>query len=233
MTGKECCTVLPSLLSYLPRPSLETLDVSWGDRYDRTFHIRGYSTSCEEISGRPCFSLNDGQFFNIGFEFKLLLWSAEQKLRILKTVCEALPTEGLRILSGNLDLGKEAWPEIFGGYRQLCHIRICSISTLHSFVPFLSRGGVYPKLVSLTLHDMTLYSKQDAVIALIDGLKTSRPPMLSKIFIEMCRISRVMVHSMRAAVPDIKIEWDDKELLGQFATSQKLTTGVVTSIPSW
>ena len=215
MTGKECWDILPLLLSYLPRPSLETLDVSWGDRYDRTFHIRGYSTSHEEeTSGKPCFSLKGSRCFSIGFEFKFLLWSAEQKLRILKTVYGALPTEELHILSGNLDLGKEAWPEIFGGHQELRHIRICSLSTLHSLIPFLGRGGVYPKLVSLTLRNMDLNEKQVGAIALIKELKTGRPPTLSKIFIETCRISRNLVDSMRAAVPDMEIEWDDVELPG-------------------
>ena len=216
VTGKECCDILPLLLSYLPRPSLETLDVSWGDRYGRTFHIRGYSTSHEEISGKPRFSLKDSRCFSINFEFKFLLWSTEQKLRILKTVYSALPTEELRILSGNLDLGKEAWAEIFGGHQELRHIRICSLSTLQSLILFLGRGQVYPKLMSLTLRNMDLNGKQVGATALIKELQTGRPPTLSKIFVETCRISRNLVDSMKVAVPDIEIEWDGTELPGWF-----------------
>jgi hypothetical protein len=221
MTGKECCDILPQLLSYLPRPSLETLDVSWGDRYDRVFYIKGYSTSREEeASRRPCFFLKDSQCFNIGFQFKFLLWSAEQKLRILKTVYGALPTEELRVLSSKLDLGNEAWPKIFGGHQELRHIRICSLSTLHSLIPFLGRGGVYPKLVSLTLREMDLRREQDAAIALINALKTGSPPTLSKLFIETCRIGRDLVDSMRASVPGIEIEWDKAELPEWFLATQ-------------
>ncbi len=231
MTGKECCDILPLLLSYLPRPSLETLDVSWGDRFDRTFHIRGYSTSREEqISGRPCFSPKDSQCFSIGFQFKFLLWSSEQKLRILKTVCGALPTEELRILSGKLDLGKEAWAELFGNHRKLRHIRICSLSTLHSLIPFLGRDGVYPKLVSLTFRDMDLW-KQDAALALINGLKSGRPSTLSKVFIETCRISRNFVESMRAGVPDIVFEWDEVELPRWFLATPGIARGMLKILP--
>jgi hypothetical protein len=224
MTGKEYCDILPVLLSYLPRPSLETLDVSWGDKFDRTFLIRGYSTSREEqISGRPCFSLEDSQCFSIGFQFKFLLWGSEQKLRILKTVCGALPTEELRILSGKLDLGKEAWAELFGKHQKLRHVRICSLSTLHSLIPFLGRGGVYPELVSLTLRDMDL-CRQDATVALIGGLKSSRPSALSKVFIETCRISRNFVDSMRAGVPDVVFEWDEVEEPGWFLATPEIGT---------
>ncbi|KAI0248723.1 hypothetical protein BJV78DRAFT_1233838 [Lactifluus subvellereus] len=77
MTGKECCDVLPLLLSYLPRPSLETLEVSWKSRFDRTFFIKGYSTSHEdENSGKPCFLLRGSRRLSIAFQFKFLLWSA-------------------------------------------------------------------------------------------------------------------------------------------------------------
>jgi hypothetical protein len=213
MTGKECCDVLPLLLSYLPRPTLETLNVSWGSRFDRAFHIRGYSTSHEEeISGKPSFFLEGSRCFSIGFQFKFLLWSAEQKLRILKTVFSALPTEELRVLGGKLDLGKEAWPEIFGDHQELRHVRVCSLSTLHSLLPFLCREGVYPKLVSLTLRDMDLSPKRGAAVPLIDKLKSGRPPKLNKVFIENCRIRQDLVDWMRAAVPDVEIEWDEMEL---------------------
>ncbi|KAI0282332.1 hypothetical protein BGY98DRAFT_112511 [Russula aff. rugulosa BPL654] len=210
MTGKECCDILPLMLSYLPRPSLETLSVSWGDQFDRVFHIRGYSTSHEEeSSGKPSFSLHGSRCFSIGFQFKFLLWSAAQKLRILKAVCSALPTDGLRALSGNLDLGKDAWPEIFGDHKDLRHVRVCSLPTLHTLVPFLSREGVYPKLVSLTLRDMDLSPKRGAAVPFIDGLKTCRSPKPSKIFIENCRVRRDLVDWMRAAVPDVEIVWDE------------------------
>ncbi|KAI0306952.1 hypothetical protein B0F90DRAFT_1945695 [Multifurca ochricompacta] len=107
MTGQECCDILPLLLSRLPRPSLETLSVSWGDRFDRSFHITGHSTSHEEeISGKPSFFPRNRRRISIDFQFKFLLWSAEQKLRILKAVCNALPTEELRLLRGKLDLEK-------------------------------------------------------------------------------------------------------------------------------
>jgi hypothetical protein len=212
MTGKECCDILPLLLSYLPRPSLETLNVSWGSQFDRAFHIRGYSTSHEEeSSGKPSFFLEGSRCFSVGFQFKFLLWSAEQKLRILKTVFGALPTEELRILDGKLDLGKEAWSEVFGDRQELRHVRVCSLSTLQSLIPFLGREGVYPKLVSLTLRDMDLIPKRGATVPLVDKLKASRPPKLSKVFIENCRIRRDLVDWMRAAVPDVDIEWDQIE----------------------
>jgi len=225
MTGKECCDILPLLLSYLPRPSLETLDVSWGSRFDRNFNFRGYSTSHEEEnSGKPCFFLEANPCFSIEFQFKFLLWSAEQKLRILKTVCSALPTDELRILSGKLDLGKDAWPEIFGGHQELRHIRICSLSTLDSLIPLLGREEVYPKLVSLTLRDMDLLSKQGvAVSLLINKLKTGRPPKMSKIFIDTCRVRRDMVDSMRAAFPGIEIQWDEVQLPEWFQTVPGIT----------
>jgi hypothetical protein len=232
ITGKECCDVLPLLLSYLPRPSLQTLDVSWGNQFDRVFYIKGYSTLREEEnSRRPRFSLKDMQCFNVGFQFKGLLWSTEQKLRILKTVYGALPTEELCILSGKLDLGNEAWPEIFGGHQELRHIRVCSLPTLRSLTPFLGRGGVYSKLVSLTLREMDLDRKQDAV-ALVNALKTCKPPMLGKIFIETSRISRDLVDSMRAAVPDIEIEWDETELPGWFLATQGAPRRMLNIVPS-
>lgn len=213
MTGKECCDILPLMLSYLPRPSLETLNVSWGSRFDRVFHIMGYSTSQEDkSSGKPSFLLEGTRCFSVGFQFKFLLWSAEQKLRILKTVFNALPTEKLRILDGKLDLGKEAWSEIFGDRQELRHVRVCSLSTLQSLIPFLGREGVYPELVSLTLRDMDLTPKRGAAVPLVDKLKVGRPPQLSKVFIENCRIRRDLVDWMRAAVPDIEIEWDEVEV---------------------
>ena len=212
MTGKECCDILPLLLTYLPRPSLETLYVSWGSRFDRVFHIRGYSTSHEDdSSGKPSFFLEGSRCFSIGFQFKFLLWSAEQKIRILKTVFGALSTEDLRVLDGKLDLGKDAWSEIFGDHQGLRHVRVSSLSTLQSFIPFLSRGRVYPSLVSLTLCDMDLSPRRGAATPLIDKLKTGRPPKLSKVYIENCRIRREFVDWMRAAVPDVEIEWDEME----------------------
>ena len=211
-TGKECCDILPLMLSYLPRPSLKTLNVSWGDQFDRVFHIGGYSTSREEEnSGKPSFFLEGNRCFKIGFQFKFLLWSAAQKLRILKAVCGALPTAELRTLSGKLDLGENAWPEIFGNHKDLRHVRVCSLPTLGSLIPFLACEGVYPKLVSLTLRDMDLSPKRGAV-PFIDGLKTGRPPMLSKIFIENCLIKRDLVDWMRAVIPDVEIIWDEMEL---------------------
>ena len=214
ISGKQFCDILPLMLSYLPRPSLETLSVSWGDQFDRAFHIGGYSTSHEEEnSEKPSFFLQGRRYFSIGFEFKFLLWSVAQRLRILKTVCSALPTEELRVLSGNLDLGKDAWPEIFGNHKDLRHVRVCSIPTLHSFLPFLSREGVYPQLVSLTLRDMDLSPECGGAVPFIDELKTGRPPKLSKIFIENCRIRRDLVDCMRVAVPDVEIVWDEMELL--------------------
>ncbi|KAF8505988.1 hypothetical protein F5888DRAFT_1937848 [Russula emetica] len=214
-TGKECCDVLPLMLSYLPRPSLETLSISWGHHLDRGFHIRGYSTSYEEEnSGKPSFFLVSRRCFSIGFRFKLRMWSAAQKLRMLKAVCSALPTEELRALSGELDLEKDAWPEIFGNHKDLRHVRVCSLPTLGSLIPFLSREGVYPKLVSLTLRDMDLNPERGAAVPfrVIGGLKPGRPPKLSKIFIEKCQIRRDLVDWMRAVVPDVEIVWDEMEL---------------------
>jgi 23S rRNA G2069 N7-methylase RlmK/C1962 C5-methylase RlmI len=46
---------------------------------------------------------------------------------------------------------------------------------------------------------MDLTGKQVGAIALINELKTCRPPTLSESFIETCRISRGLVDSMRAA----------------------------------
>jgi hypothetical protein len=46
---------------------------------------------------------------------------------------------------------------------------------------------------------------------LVDKLKTGRPPKLSRVYIENCRIRRELVDWMRAAVPDIEIEWDEME----------------------
>lgn len=215
MTGEECCDVLPLLLSYLPRSTLETLSVSWGSRFDRVFHIRGYSTTREEeSSGKPSFFLEGSRCFSIGFQFKFLLWSAEQKLRILKTVFGALPTEGLRVLDGKLDLGKEAWSETFGDLQELRHVRAGSLSTLHTLLPFLGQEGVYPKLVSLTLRDMDLSPKRGAGVPLIDKLKSGRPPKLNKVYIENCRIRRDLVDWMRAAIPGVEIEWDGIEVVG-------------------
>jgi len=130
----------------------------------------------------------------------------------LKAVCSALPTGKLRALSGKLDLGKDAWPEIFGNHKDLRHVRACSLTTLGSLIPFLAREGVYPKLVSLTLRDMDLSPKRGAGVPFIDGLKTGRPPRLSEVFIENCRIRRDLVEWMRAAVPGVQIEWDGVEL---------------------
>jgi hypothetical protein len=130
----------------------------------------------------------------------------------LKTVFGALPTEELRVLDGKLDLGKEAWSETFGDLQELCHVRVGSLSTLHSLLPFLGREGVYPKLVSLTLRDMDLSPKRGAAVPLIDKLKSGRPPKLNKVFIENCRIRRDLVDWMRAAVPGVGIEWDEIEL---------------------
>ncbi len=65
MTGQECCDVVPLILSYLPHPSLETLSVTWGDQFDRAFHINGYSTSYEdENSGKPSFFLQGSRCFS-------------------------------------------------------------------------------------------------------------------------------------------------------------------------
>ena len=211
-TGKECCDILPRMLSYLPRPSLETLSVSWGNQFDRVFHLMGYSTSHEdENSRKPSFSLEGRRYFSIGFQFKLSLWSEAQKLRILKAVCDALPTGEIRALSGRLDLGKDAWPEIFGNLEDLRHVRVCSLPTLGTLIPFLAREGVYPKLVSLTLRDMDLTPKHGVGVPFFGGLKTGRPPKPSKIFIENCRVRRDLVDWMRATVPDIEIIWDEME----------------------
>ena len=220
VTGKECCDILPLLLSQLPGPSLETLEVSWGNRFDRTFRIKGYSTSKEENSGKPCFLLRGSRLFSIAFQFKFLLWSPEQKLRILKAVCASLPTEDLHILSGTLDLGKDAWPEIFGGHQKLRHIRVCSLTTLHSLIPFLAQEGVYPNLMSLTLSGIDMSSAQSGtdVLMVVDQLKFSRPPTLSKVFIDSCHISRHIIDSMRKAAPDVDIWWDEVELPEQFCT---------------
>jgi len=153
----------------------------WGSRFDRNFNFRGYSTSHEEEnSGKtPVFFLEANPCFSIEFQFKFLLWSAEQKLRILKTVCSALPTDELRILSGKLDLGKDAWPEIFGGASGTSPLfASASLSTLDSAHPApWPRGSVPGKSCHWTLRDMDLLSKQGvAVSLLINKLKTGRPP---------------------------------------------------------
>ncbi len=92
MTGQECCDILPLLLSRLPRPSLGALDVSWKDRFDRAFNISGDSNWHEDDDAKQpqVFSWR-GARLSVKFSFKFLLWSAEQKVRILKTVFNALP----------------------------------------------------------------------------------------------------------------------------------------------
>jgi hypothetical protein len=61
LTGQECCDILPLLMSRLPQPSLGTLDVSWKDRFDRTFNISGDSTRHgDENTQPPCLGLVEG-----------------------------------------------------------------------------------------------------------------------------------------------------------------------------
>lgn len=209
MTGQDCCDILPLLISRLPRPSLGTLDVSWKDRFDRAFNISGDSTWHEDENAKqPQFLSRRGNRLSVRFNFKFLLWSAEQKVRMLKAVCSALPTEELRVLTGNLDLGKDAWPEVFGGHQRLQHIRVGSLPTLRSLVPFLSQEGVYPDLKSLTLLDVDLSAKSGDTIILMKQLNSSRPPKMSTVIIDACRIKRELVRAMRAAAPDLEIRWD-------------------------
>jgi len=127
---------------------------------------------------------------------------------MLKAVCSALPTEELRVLTGNLDLGKDAWPEVFGGHQRLQHIRVGSLPTLRSLVPFLSQEGVYPDLKSLTLLDVDLSAKSGDTIILMKQLNSSRPPKMSTVIIDACRIKRELVRAMRTAAPDLEIRWD-------------------------
>ncbi|KAH9173443.1 hypothetical protein EDB89DRAFT_730392 [Lactarius sanguifluus] len=212
LTGQDCCDILPLLISRLPRPSLGTLDVSWKDRFDRAFNISGDSTWHEdEDAKQPRFLSRRGNRLSVRFNFKFLLWSAEQKVRMLKAVCAALPTDELRVLTGNLDLGNNAWSEVLGGHQRLQHIRVGSLSTLRSFVPFLSQEGVYPDLKSLTLFDVDLGAKPDDTIALMKQLNSSRPPKLSTVIIDACRLRRELVLAMKAAAPDLEIRWDGNE----------------------
>jgi len=212
MTGQECCDILPMLMSRLPQPSLGTLDVSWKDRFDRTFHISGDSTWHEdENTGQPLLLPRRGTRLSVGFNFKFLLWSAEQKVRLLKAVCSALPTEELCVLTGTLDLGNDAWPEVFGGHQKLQHIRVGSLPTLRSLVPFLGQEGVYPDLKSLTFLDVDLSAKPSEIIAFMKLLNSRRPPNMSTVFIDACRVRREWVGKMREAAPDLEIRWDEKE----------------------
>ena len=182
-----------------------------GRHIDRVFCIGGYPTLREEEkSGEPLFFLQGRRYFSIGFQFKFLLWNTAQNLRILKAVCDALPTDELRALSGELDLGKDAWPEFFGNHKDLRHVHDCSLPILRSLIPFLARERVYPKLVSLTLHGMDLNPKCAAAVLSIDGLEACSPPMSGKICIENCRWD--LVDLMKAAVPDVVIAWDCMEL---------------------
>lgn len=213
MTGQECCDILPLLISRLPRPSLGTLDVSWKDRFDRTFEIGGDSTWHEDENDKQLQSLSrrGTTRLSVRFNFKFLLWSAEQKIRILKAVYNALPTEELCVLTGTLGLGNDAWPEVFGSHQRLQHIRVGSLPTLRSLVPFLSQEGVYPNLRSLTLLDVDLSAKPSDTIALMKQLNSSRPPKMSTVIIDACRIKPELVRTMRAAAPDLEIRWDKNE----------------------
>jgi hypothetical protein len=212
ITGQECCDILPLLMSRLPQPSLGTLDVSWKDRFDRTFSISGDSTwHGEENTEPPPFLSRRGARLSVTFNFKFLLWSLQQKVRLLNAVCSALPTEELRVLTGTLDLGNGAWPEVFGGHQKLQHIRVGSLSTLHSLVPFLGQEGVYPDLKSLTFVDVDLSAKPSEAVALMKQLNSSRPPKMSRVIIDACRVGRELVGNMRAAAPDLEIRWDENE----------------------
>jgi hypothetical protein len=131
---------------------------------------------------------------------------------MLKAVCSALPTEELRVLTGTLDLGNDAWPEVFGGYQRLQHIRVGSLSTLRSLVPFLGQEGVYPDLKSLTFLDVDLGAKPSETITLMKQLNSSRPPKMSTVIIDGCRIKREFVRTMRAAAPVLEIRWDEDDM---------------------
>ena len=217
ITGQECCDILPVLMSRLPRPSLGTLDVSWKDRFDRTFDISGDSTwqdeDTEQAPWQPQLS-RSRRGLRVTFNFKFLLWGLQQKVRLLKAVCSALPTEELRVLTGTLDLGNSAWPEVFGGHQKLQHIRVGSLSTLLSLVPFFGQEGVYPDLKSLTFIDVDLSAKPSEAIALMKQLNSSRPPKMSRVIIDTCRVRRELVGNMRAAAPDLEIRWDENENQG-------------------
>jgi len=213
LTGQECCDILPLLISRLPRPSLGTLDVSWKDRFDRTFIISGDSTRHEDENAiQPPLLSREGTRLSVRFNFKFLLWSAEQKVRMLKAVCCALPTEGLCVLTGTLDLGKDAWPEVFGEHLTLQHIRVGSLPTLRSLVPFLGQEGIYPELRSLTLLDYDLSAKPSDTISLMKQLNSRRPPKMSTVFIDASRIKREFVRAIRAAAPDLEIRWDGESV---------------------
>jgi hypothetical protein len=94
-------------------------------------------------------------------------------------MCGALPTEELRALNGKLDLGKDAWPEIFGNHQVLRHICVCPLPALGSLIPSLAREGCLSKtLLSLTLLNMDLSPRGGGGVPFIDGLKTGRPPKL-------------------------------------------------------
>jgi hypothetical protein len=176
--------------------------VSRGEtRFDRVFHIMGYSTSHEDDnSGKPSFFLEGRRCFSIGFQFKFLLWSAAQKLRILKTVCDALPTEELRVLEWKVGPGKRCLVTKFLESRRTTPCsRLFPPNSWQSLIPFLSPRGSLPKprLSDASRHG----SKSEArrAVPLIDGLKPGRPPKPSKIYIENCRIRRDLVDWMRAA----------------------------------
>ena len=211
LTGQDCCDILPLLISRLPRPSLGTLHVSWKDRFDRTFHISGDSIREEDEQPQTQSLSRRETRLSVRFNFKFLLWGTEQKVRMLKAVCSALPTEELRVLTGTLDLGKDAWPEVFGDHPRLQHIRIGSLPTLHSVVPFLSQEGVYPDLRSLTLVNVDLSPKPSETITLMKQLNSNGPPKMSTVIIDACRVKRELVRAMREAAPDLEIQWDEDE----------------------
>ena len=148
---------------------------------------------------------------SVKFNFKFLLWSAEQKVRLLKAVCSALPTEELRVLTGMLDLGNDPWPKIFEGHQRLRHIRVGSFSTLRSLVPFLGQDNVYPGLKSLTFSNVDLSSNPSESIALMKQLHFSKPPRMSTVIIGACRVKRQLVGEMKAAAPNLEIRWDENE----------------------
>jgi len=186
--------------------------VSWKDRFDRAFNISGDSNWHEDDDAKQpqVFSWR-GARLSVKFSFKFLLWSAEQKVRILKTVFNALPTEELRVLTGTLDLGKDAWAHVFGDHRKLQHIRVGSLPTFRSLILFLSKEGVYPNLRYLTLLDVDFNAKPSEAIALMKQLNSSRPQKMDTVIIDACRIKQELVRAMRAVAPDLEIRWNEDD----------------------
>ncbi|KAI0265159.1 hypothetical protein BC834DRAFT_880322 [Gloeopeniophorella convolvens] len=144
------------------------------------------------------------------------MWSAEQKVRILRAVCGALPAPGaLRALCGTLELGAGAWGEVFGAYAGVRHVRVGSAATLQALVEFVGRGG-HAGMVSLTLCDIDFAAKGRECVGLLGTMHACRPPGLARIYVDGCRCHRRVVEVVQATVPGVEVVWDGVEVPTRF-----------------